>query len=458
MKLRYVLFILITFILSIMTMILLLRWYPEVIKPLLPAGNQSMSTTKEMEKSPAGKKDQEILYWKSPMDPTFISQQPGKDPMGMDLVPVYAGEETQGPPGEVRIDPVMVQKIGVTTTPVERKRLTHEIRTIGRITYDEQKERRISPKIGGWIEKQYVNFTGQVVARGEKLLEIYSPELVSTQQEYLTTLGYYQRMKDNPVRTVAEGAASLLQAAEMRLRYWDITKGQIDALRRHGKITQTMALYAPFKGIVVERNIPEGGFLQPGQMVYGIADISTVWVIGEVYEFEAPWLKLDQEAEMSLAYQPGKTYQGKIVYIYPYLQNMTRTIRVRMVFSNTKDFELKPDMWANVLIRSTIVHDGLAVPIQAVLRTGKRNIALIALGEGRFSPRELHLGAQAGDEFQVLEGLKEGESVVTSAQFLINSESNLRAAISKMLPPEKSSEAKPDEAGQHSKTSGPTLK
>ncbi len=354
----------------------------------------------------------------------------------MDLVPVYAGQETQGSPGEVRIDPVMVQDIGVTTMVVERKRLTHDIRTVGRIAYNDQKVRRISPKIGGWIEKQHVNFSGQVVARGEKLLEIYSPELVSTQEEYLTTLGYYQRMKDNPVRSVAEGAASLLQAAEKRLRYWDITDAQINTLRRHGKISQTMALYAPFKGIVVERNIPEGGFLQPGQMVYGIADISTVWVIADVYEYEAPWLKLEQEAEMSLAYQPGKTYQGKIVYIYPYLKNMTRTIQVRMEFSNTKDFELKPDMWSNVLIRSTVVREGLAVPIEAVLRTGKRDIALIALGEGRFAPRELRLGAQAGDEFQVLAGLKEGEKVVTSAQFLINSESNLRAAINKMLQPE----------------------
>lgn len=428
-------FSIITFFLAILTMILLLRWYPDLIRPLLSVGNESKSTTGEKGMSPAGEKDRKILYWKSPMDPTFISQQPGKDPMGMDLVPVYAGEETQGPPGEVRIDPVMVQNIGVTTMLVERKRLTHEIRTVGRIAYDEQKVRRVSPKIGGWIEKQHVNFAGQVVARGEKLLEIYSPELVATQQEYLTTLSYNQRMKDSPIRSVAEGAASLLQAAETRLRNWDISDAQIDALRLHGKITQTMALYAPFKGIVVERNIPEGGFLQPGQMVYGIADISTVWVIADVYEFEAPWLKLGQEAEMSLAYQPGKTYQGKIVYIYPYLKNMTRTIQVRMEFPNTKDFELKPEMWSNVLIRSTIVREGLAVPIQAVLRTGKRDIAIIALGEGRFAPRELRLGAQAGDEFQVLEGLKEGESVVTSAQFLINSESNLRAAISKMLKP-----------------------
>ncbi len=224
-------FSIITFILAILTMILLLRWYPDLIRPLLSVGNESKSTTVEKGMSPAGEKDRKILYWKSPMDPTFIAQQPGKDPMGMDLVPVYAGEEAQGPPGEVRIDPVMVQNIGVKTMLVERKRLTHEIRTVGRIAYDEQKVRRISPKIGGWIEKQHVNFAGQVVARGEKLLEIYSPELVATQQEYLTTLGYNQRMKDSPIRSVAEGAASLLQAAETRLRNWDISDAQIDALR-----------------------------------------------------------------------------------------------------------------------------------------------------------------------------------------------------------------------------------
>ena len=386
------------------------------------------------QESKQGKEDgRKILYYKSPMDPTFISDKPGKDAMGMELVPVYADAEGQGAPGEVRIDPVMIQDIGVTTTVVERKRLTHDIRTIGHITYNEEKVRRISPKIGGWIETQHVNFPGQMVERGEKLLEIYSPELVSTQEEYLSTLKYYQKMKNSPIRSAAEGAASLLRATETRLRYWDITDAQIRALRRHGTITRTMALYAPFKGIIVERNIPEGGFLEAGQSVYGIADISTVWVMAEVYEYEAPWLKLGQEAEMSLAYQPGKAYHGKIVYVYPYLKNMTRTIQVRMQFPNTPDFELKPDMWSNVVIHSEIVRDGLAIPIQAVLRTGKRDIAIIALGKGIFRPRDLRLGAQAGDEFEVLSGLQEGEKVVTSAQFLINSESNLRSAIGKMI-------------------------
>lgn len=414
---------------------------------LLSGTSVESSYGAEQTSSQNNKGDRKILYYKSPMDPTYISNKPGKDPMGMKLVPVYAGEQGQGAPGEVRINPVMIQDIGVTTTVVERKRLTHEIRTIGHITYNEEKVRRIAPKIGGWIERQHVNFPGQVVERGEKLLEIYSPELVSTEEEYLSTLQYYRRMKDSPIRSAAEGAASLLRATETRLRYWDINDAQIRALRRHGTITRTMALYAPFKGIIVERNIPEGGFLEAGQSVYGIADISTVWVMAEVYEYEAPWLKLGQEAEMSLAYQPGKTYQGKIVYVYPYLKNMTRTIQVRMEFPNTADFELKPDMWSNVVIHSEIVRDGLAIPIQAVLRTGKRDIAIIALGKGMFAPRDLRLGAQAGDEFEVLSGLQEGEKVVTSAQFLINSESNLRSAISKMITQKQGGSEKKEPSG-----------
>lgn len=421
--------------------LLLLTMFCPPVRPLRAAEQESKQNKQD------GRK---ILYYKSPMDPTFISKKPGKDGMGMDLVPVYAGAETEGAPGEVRIDPVIVQDIGVKTTTVMRKRLTHDIRTIGRITYNEQKMRRISPKIGGWIDTQRVNFTGQMVEKGEELLRIYSPELVSTQEEYLSTLSYYRRMKNSPIRYAAEGAAALLRASETRLRYWDITDVQIKALRQHGAITRTMALYAPFKGIVVERNIPEGGFLQAGQPIYSIADISTVWVMAEVYEYEAPWLHLGQEAEMTLAYQPGKTYAGKIIYIYPYLKNMTRTIQVRMVFPNTRDFELKPDMWSNVVIHSAVARDGLAIPIQAVLRTGKRDIALVALGEGKFAPRDLRLGAQTGHEFQVLDGLEEGEKVVISAQFLINSESNLRSAIGKMLMQE--------EGGEGEKSSGMQMK
>jgi RND family efflux transporter MFP subunit len=179
--------------------------------------------------------------------------------------------------------------------------------------------------------------------------------------------------------------------------------------------------------------IPEGGFLQPGQTVYTIADISTIWVYADVYEYEAPWLRVGEEATMTLAYQPGVTHRGKVTYVYPYLDKKTRTIEVRMEFPNTPELDLKPDMWANVVVHSEVAREAVAVPIQAVIRTGQRDVALVALEGGRFEPREVRLGAQAGDDFEVLEGLAAGDRVVTSAQFLINSESNLQSAVRKMM-------------------------
>jgi len=353
--------------------------------------------------------------------------------MGMDLVPVYEGEQEEGPAGSVRIDPATIQNIGVTTAVVALKRLTRDIRTVGRIGYDETKVRRIAPKIGGWIEAQHVNFAGQVVQRGAPLLEIYSPELVATQEEYLVALRYRDRLRGSALSDAVTGGADLVRAVEMRLQYWNVTERQITALRERGEITRTMVVYAPFRGIIVERNVPEGGFLAPGQTVYAIADIATVWVYANVYEYEAPWLRVGQEAAMTLAYQPGDTYHGKVAYVYPYLDKKTRTIEVRMEFANTPDFDLKPDMWANVMLHGEVAREGLAVPIQSVIRTGQRDIAIVALDGGRFEPREIQLGAQTGDEFEVREGLAEGDRVVTSAQFLINSESNLQSAVRKMM-------------------------
>jgi Cu(I)/Ag(I) efflux system membrane fusion protein len=409
---------------------------------LVPACSELGSSGEKKDEAVAGKAAQKgkILYWRSPMDPTYISDKPGKDPMGMNLVPVYAGEANEGPPGMVRIDPATTQNIGVETVEIHRKKLSHEIRTIGRVTYDEKKVYRISPKIDGWIERQQVNFAGQDVEKGEPLLEIYSPELVSTQQEYLEALRYHKETKGSSIAGGRAGAEKLLKATLERLRYWDITEAQIKALREKGKITRTMVLHAPVKGIVVERNIPEGGYLKTGQSVYKIADISTVWVYADIYEYEVPWLEPGQPMTMTLAYQPGVSYSGKVAYIYPYLQNMPRTLRVRMHLDNTRNFILKPGMWSNVVLSDTVTKEGLAVPVQAVLRTGTRNIAIVALKGGFFVPRDLKLGPQAGDEFEVLDGLKAGDRVVTSAQFLINSESNLQAAISKMT-------AGPKEAG-----------
>ena len=383
-----------------------------------------------MKQAEEGKK--KALYWRSSMNPTEVYNHPGKDRMGMELVPVYEGKESAGPPGTVTIDPVTIQNIGVKTVVVQRKRLSHEIRTVGRIAYDEEKKRQISFKVGGWVERQHVNFVGQEVRKGEPLLEIYSPDLVSTQQEYLLALRYRDRLKGNSDKAIANGAENLLKSTETRLRYWDVSDAQIRALRERGDITRNMVLHSPFRGIITERNVLEGGSVQPGQSVYSIADISTVWVFAEIYEYEVPWIKTGQKAEMTLSYEPGVTYHGRITYIYPYVNNMARTIQARMEFRNSRDFTLKPDMWANVTLYSAVAREGLAVPIQSVIRTGTKDIALVALPGGRFEPREVRLGPQAGDEFLVLSGLTEGEKVVTSAQFLINSESNLQAALSKM--------------------------
>jgi Cu(I)/Ag(I) efflux system membrane fusion protein len=402
------------------------------------AGAQHAAEPAAAPAAQGGKK--KIAYWTSPMDATYVSKGPGKDPMGMDLVPVYEGQEPRGEPGTVRIDPATIQNIGVKTTTVQRKPLSRDIRTVGRIAYDEKKVRHVAPKIDGWIEKQHVSFPGQLVTKGERLLEIYSPELVATEEEYLTALRYRGRLHDSSLGEAVGGARGLVEAAESRLRYWDISEAQIRALRERGEISRTMALDAPFDGIVVEKNVPEGGHVKVGQSVYSIADISTVWVYAEVYEYEAPWLAPGQEATMTLAYQPGVTYRGRVAYVYPYVKNKTRTLQVRMEFPNTRDFVLKPEMWANVTLHAAITREGLAVPVQAVLRTGKRDIVLVALEGGRFAPRDVRLGAQAGDDFEVLEGLREGERVVTSAEFLISSESNLQSALAKMIPGETASE------------------
>jgi len=277
------------------------------------------------------KKEKKILYWKSPMDPTYISPTPGKEPvMGMDLVPVYEGEEGPREKGVIEIDPVTIQNIGVKTAVVERRPLSRLIRTVGRIDYDETKVRKITPKIGGWIEKQHVDFTGQVVKKGERLLEIYSPDLVSTQEEYLRALQFREVLKGSTFGEVRTGAEQLVESARTRLLFWDITPQQIRVLEEKGAVTKTMALHAPFDGIIVKKEAFEGGYVRPGQDLYTIADISQVWVYADIYEYEAPWVRPEQEVTMTLSYLPGQTYEGKVVYVYPYLKNMTRTLRGRM--------------------------------------------------------------------------------------------------------------------------------
>jgi RND family efflux transporter MFP subunit len=389
---------------------------------------------KEGEKAPA-KEKRKIKYWKAPMNPAYIRDKPGKSPMGMDLVPVYEGEAE----GQIKINPTMVQNIGVKTVKVKRRTLARKIRTIGTLTYDERMVYHIHTKYEGWIEKLHVDFTGQEVGQNELLLEIYSPELVSTQEEFLLASKYQQSLKDSPFTEIGEAANTLLESTRKRLQLFDVPDHQIEALMRDKVITKTMHIHSPVRGFVIEKKALQGMRVQPGMGLYMIADLSNIWVMADVYEYELPWVKVGQKVEMNLSYFPGKKFSGKVTFIDPFLDPKTRTNKVRMEFANPK-WELKPDMYANVIIKSLIAKRGVAVPEEAVIHSGEREIVIVQGPSGTFESRELTLGSQADGYYQVLKGLRAGEIVVTSSNFLIDSESNLKEAIGKL---QKSKPAQP---------------
>jgi len=380
------------------------------------------------------KTGKKIKYWVSPMDPTYIRDEPGKSPMGMDLVPVYEEEGAQKEPAStIRIDPVTMQNMGVRMGRVERKTLVKDIRTVGIITYDETKIFAVNTKFSGWIEKLYVDFVGDEVKKGQPLFEIYSPELVTAQEEYLLALEQYDRLSNASYPRVRQVAEGLLKASRTRLQYWDLTQEQIDQISSSGKIRKTLTVYSPATGVVTKKSAFEGHFVKEGEIQYEIVNLATVWVDVDIYEYELPWVKKGMSAEMKLAYIPGKPFKGRVLFIYPYLETKTRTARLRLQFANP-NYELKPGMYADIFLKSTVAKSALVVPQEAVIFSGMRRIAYVSLGEGKFEPREIKLGLEGNaNEYQVLDGLKEGEEIVLSAQFMLDSESRLQEAIQKML-------------------------
>jgi Cu(I)/Ag(I) efflux system membrane fusion protein len=380
---------------------------------------------------PQGEK-KKIKYWVAPMDPTYIRDKPGKSPMGMDLIPVYEGEEQGLAEGTVKIDPVTVQNMGVRTEKVVRRPLSATIRTVGYVTYDEERLQHINTKITGWVEDLFVNATGEEIKKGQKLLSIYSPELVATQEEYLQAIKYQKEISGSNYSEIKDGAGSLLEATRRRLLLMDIDQAQIKALEERGEVQKTMFLSSPTQGVVIKKNVVEGMKVNPGMELYSIADLSRVWIIASVYEYEIPFLKLGQEAEITLPYEPGIRYTGKVSFIYPYLSAKTRTAQVRMEFNNP-GLKLKPDMYADVVIKTGGAGNVLLAPSEAVIRTGTRNVVIRSLGGGKFLPTEVTVGPESEGFIQIVSGLGEGEEIVTSGQFLIDSESNLREAINKML-------------------------
>lgn len=375
--------------------------------------------------------EKKILYYRAPMDPTYISPKPGKSPMGMDLVPVYEGEEAFG--ASVRINPVVQQNMGIRFASVIRRDLAREIRTIGRIDFDESRVGHVHTKFSGWIEKTFVNTTGQEVAKGEPLLDIYSPQLVTAQEEYLDAHRSLGRLRDGASGSTKANLESILASARRRLSYFDVSESQIAQLASSGVVKKTLTLNSPYKGIVTQKHALDGMEVKSGMSLYTIVDFSRIWVYADIYEYEVPWVKAGQTAIVTLSYEPGKTYTGKVQYIYPYLEEKTRTIKVRLVFDNP-GLNLKPGMYANVRLQTSPIQDAIAVTSEAVLFSGERNLVIVSLGDGLFAPRDVTIGIESSDGYyQILDGLSVGEQVVASGQFLIDSESKLQETIAKML-------------------------
>ncbi|TNF48611.1 MAG: efflux RND transporter periplasmic adaptor subunit [Deltaproteobacteria bacterium] len=405
------------------------------LTPLKSAGSESSI--------PAG--ERKIKYWVAPMDPTFIRDEPGQSPMGMDLVPVYEDEAVTG--SIISIDPVTSQNMGVRTTQVVKKDLNRTVRTVGLVAYEEPKQFSVNSKVDGWVERLYINETGQFVKKGSALLEIYSPELVSAQEEFLLARNNSQSLAQSPFPSIADGANRLLESSRRRLKLWDISERQIKRLEESGEVAKTLTLYAPYDGIVSMKMVREGQFIKRGMELLMLSDISKIWIYADIYEYEMAWVKLGQKAKIMLPYIGSDPIESEVSYIYPFVEPKTRTIKARFDIDNP-DFTLKPDMYVNVRLESEPVKDALAVPIEAVMNSGEKKLVFAALGDGRFEPRQIKVGMQDEEGYvQIIQGVLEGERVVTSAQFLF--ESRLREAIQKMRQPKPEPEPEPEDHAGH---------
>ncbi|RJQ85423.1 MAG: efflux RND transporter periplasmic adaptor subunit [Desulfobacteraceae bacterium] len=347
---------------------------------------------------------------------------------GMDVEGLQKeGKQQSLAPGSVKISPERQQLIGVRLAKVEKRPLEKVIRTVGRIEYDEKRVGTVSTKIAGWVEELMADFTGRYVAKGQPLLTIYSPDLVSTQEEYLLALRARQSWEKSPFHEISSGGDLLVDSTRRRLRFWDISEAQIGQLEKSGAIQKALTLHSPMSGIILEKMVNRGTYVDPGATLFRIADLSVVWLIADIYEYELSAIRLDQHAEITLDSFGGESFRGKAVYIYPTLDPRTRTARVRFEFPNPKG-RLKPEMFANVQIKIDL---GIrtAVPTSAVIETGSRKVVLVSKGEGYFEPRDIATGARAEGYYEVIEGLRPDETVVTSANFLIDSESKLKEAV-----------------------------
>ena len=376
--------------------------------------------------------EREILHWRAPMDPNYTSDRPGKSPMGMDLVPVYADEAVTD--GGIRVSQAFLQNFAVRTATVHRGTLPVSIRTVGILAHNEERVVSVQTKYEGWIERARVNNVGETVTRGDVLFEIYSPQLVTTQREFLGAMEYLGRLRDGGAYAEAvERARSLFEAARERLLYWDMTEEQIDALAKSGHVTRTVTVFAPATGFIVEKmgDSMEGMKLGPGMTVLKIADHSTLWAETEFYEDDLRHVREGQAVAIGADAFPGREWSGRILFFRPAVNPRTRTLTAFVEVANP-DLLLRPKMYVNVAVRTSGAADVVMAPAGAVLHSGTRTVVIVAKGGGVFEPREVALGTESGGMVEIASGLAEGETVVVSSQFLIDSDANLRAAISQL--------------------------
>jgi RND family efflux transporter MFP subunit len=384
-------------------------------------------------KPPAGEK--KALYWVDPMHPWYKSDRPGVAPdCNMKLVPVFPGEEARYerranrmPEGSVQITPEKQQLIGVEYGTVDYENVAGALRVVARVTLDETRVAKVYSKLEGWLEQVFVDSVGRLIKKGDPLVTIYSPEALATQQEYLLAIKGQTMMHDNPVHEMMGSTENLVASARKRLELWDITSRQIDAIAETGKPVQYLTLYSPASGFVMERNAYAKQRIMPDTVLYNIADLATVWVLADVFEYEAANVRIGQAASLTLAYLPGRVFRGRVNYILPTIDPATRTVKVRLEFPNP-EFLLKPEMYGDVELQTGGARR-LVVPQTAVLNSGDRQTVFVDRGNGYFEPREVKIGEQSGGRTQILSGLKAGERIVISGNFLIDSESQLKTAF-----------------------------
>ena len=385
-------------------------------------------------KSSKPKGERKIKYWRAPMDPSYVRDKPGKSPMGMDLVPVYENEEAEG---TIAVDPVMVQNMGVRVAPIKRGDLSRNVRTVGEVVVAEDLVSVVNLKFSGWIEKLYVDQTGVQVRKGQPLFRIYSPELVAAQDEYL--LAVRSAGRDSP----------LAQSARTKLLLWDLSESRIKRIEERGKAERALSISAPRTGYVLHKNVVQGARAMAGKDLFRIGKLSAIWVHAQIYEFDAPWVQVGQAATMELAFQRGRLYTGRVSYIYPTLNTKTRTLTVRLEFVNP-ELRLKPGMFTTVRITSRKKTGVLKIPTEAILYSGKRLLVFVAQDVGRYEPREITTGMSGDDHTtEVLSGLTEGEWVVVSGQFLLDSESQLQEAVQKLIAARLHKGAQPEAVAPH---------